>query len=52
MRKASIGGSNNGGDKDPPRISFEKSHIAYTSFKRKTNTSTTRLSIPEIKEIP
>jgi len=48
MRKASIGRSYDGGDKDPPRKSLEKYHIAYTSFKRKSNTSTTRLSIPEI----
>jgi hypothetical protein len=47
MRKASVGGSDDGGDKDPPRKSLEKYHIAYTSVKIKRNTSTTGLSIPE-----
>jgi hypothetical protein len=51
-RKASVGGSENGGDKYPPRRSLEKSHIAYTSIKRRRNTSTTCLSIPEVQESP
>ena len=50
--KASVGGSNNDGDKDPPRKSLEKYHIAYTYVKRKRNTSTTMLSIHEIQESP
>jgi hypothetical protein len=52
MRKASVGGSDDGGDKDPPRKNLEKSHIAYTSMKRKRNTSVTGLSIPEVQESP
>jgi hypothetical protein len=35
MRNASVGGSHNGGDKEPPRKSLENYHIAYTSIKRK-----------------
>jgi hypothetical protein len=52
MRKTSVGSSNDGGDKDPPRKSLEKSHIVYTFVKRKRNTQTTGLSIPETQEIP
>jgi hypothetical protein len=40
-RKASVGGSDDGGDKEPPRKNIEKSHVAYTSIKRKRNTSVT-----------
>jgi len=47
MRKASVGGSDDGGDKYPPIKSLEKYCIVYTSIKRKINTSTTWLSIPE-----
>jgi len=38
IRKASARGSGDGGDKDPPRKSLEKSHITYTFVKRKRNT--------------
>jgi hypothetical protein len=42
--------SDDGGDKDPPRKNLEKSHIVYTFVKRKRNTPTTGLSIPETQE--
>jgi hypothetical protein len=48
MRKASTGGSYDGGDKESPIKSIEKYHIAYTSVKRKRNASTTGLRILEI----
>jgi hypothetical protein len=51
-RKTSVGGSDDGGDKDPPRKNLEKSHITYTPVKRKRNTSSTGLSIPEVQESP
>jgi hypothetical protein len=34
-RKSSVGGSDDGGEKDRPRNNIEKYHIAYTSFKIK-----------------
>jgi len=52
MGKTSTGGSDDGGDKYPPRKNLEKSHIAYTSVRRKRNTSTTGMSILEIRESP
>jgi hypothetical protein len=35
MEKTSVEASDDGGDKDPPRKDLEKSHIVYTSVKRK-----------------
>jgi hypothetical protein len=52
MRNESFGGSDDGGDRDPPRKSLEKYYIAYNFVKRKRNTSKTRLRIPEIQESP
>jgi hypothetical protein len=45
IRNESARGSDDGGDKYPPRKSLENYHIAYTLVKRKINTSTTGLSI-------
>jgi hypothetical protein len=36
-RKTPVRGSNNGGDKNPPRKSLDKAHVAYTLIKRKIN---------------
>jgi hypothetical protein len=38
-RKTLVGGSNDGGGKNPPRKSLEKTHVAYTPIKRKINLS-------------
>jgi hypothetical protein len=51
-RKISIGGSDDGGDKDTRRKILEKTHITYTLVKRKRNTSLAGLSIHEVQEIP
>jgi hypothetical protein len=52
MGKTSVEASDDGGDKDPPRKDLEKSHTVYTSVKRKINTITTGLNIPEFQESP
>jgi hypothetical protein len=51
-RKTSVGGSDDGGDKNPPRKSLEKTHIAYTPIKRKRNISSVEINIPEVQESP
>jgi hypothetical protein len=38
MRKTLVESSNDGNDKDPPKKNLEKSHIVYTSTKRKMDT--------------
>jgi hypothetical protein len=52
MRKATYIGSDDGGDKDPPKKNIEKSHTVYTSVKIKINTQTTWLTVPETQESP
>jgi len=51
-KKISIGGSDDGGDKDPRTKILENTHITYTLVKRKKNTSSTGLSILEVQESP
>jgi hypothetical protein len=36
-RKTTVGGSNDGGDKNTPRKNLDKTHVAYTPIKRKRN---------------
>jgi hypothetical protein len=52
MRKTPTESSDDGGDKDPTKKNLEKSHIVYTSAKRKRETQKTRLDVPETQESP
>jgi hypothetical protein len=51
-RKTSVGGSDDGGDKDPPNKSLEKTHITCTHVKRKRNISLVEINAPEVQESP
>jgi hypothetical protein len=37
MRKTPVGGSDDDGDKNPPRKSLYKTYVAHTPIKRKRN---------------
>jgi hypothetical protein len=51
-RKTLVGGSEDGGDKNPPRKSLEKKHVAYTPIKRKINLASVEINASKVKEIP
>jgi hypothetical protein len=51
-RKTPVGGSNDGGDKNPPRRILEKTHVAHTPIKRKRNLSSVEINAPEDQESP
>ena len=47
-RKTSIGGLDDSEDKNPPRKSLEKTHIAYTHVKRKRNISLVEINTSKV----
>jgi hypothetical protein len=51
-RKTPVGGSDDGGDKNPPRKILEKTHVAYTPLKRKINLSSIEINTSEVQESP
>jgi hypothetical protein len=51
-RKTPVGGSDDGGDKNPPRKNLEKTHVAHTPIKRKINMSLVEINAPEDQESP
>jgi hypothetical protein len=50
--KTPVGGSDDDGDKNPPRKSLEKTHIAYTLVKKKRNLSLVEINTSEFQESP
>jgi hypothetical protein len=50
--KTPVGGSNDDGDKNPPRKSLEKTHAAYTPIKIKINVLSVEVNPSEYQEIP
>jgi hypothetical protein len=50
--KTQVGGSDDDGDKNPPRKSLERIHVACTAIKRKRNLSSMEINTSKVKESP